>query len=45
MAALRRADCLFVGSSRAHKQVETNNILAALRKGVDGELEGLGMCS
>lgn len=33
-----KADCLFVGKllSCAHKQVETNNILAALREGVDG---------
>lgn len=38
---------LFVclGSSRAHKQVETNNILAALREGVDGKPGGLGVCS
>lgn len=35
----RKADCLFVGSfwCCAHKQVETNNILAALRERADGE--------
>ena len=45
MAALGRADCLFVGSSQAHKQVKTNNILAALRQGVDGEPRELDVCS
>lgn len=40
----RKADCLFVGSfwCCAHKQVETNNILAALRERVDGEGGGEG---
>ena len=40
----RKADCLFVGSfwCCAHKQVETNNILAALRERVDGERGGEG---
>lgn len=36
-----KADCLFVGSFWcAHKQVETNNILAALRERADGEPTG-----
>lgn len=49
--AARKADCLFVGRAcagcRARKQVETNNILAALRERVDvgggrGEEDGGG---
>lgn len=41
----RKADCLFVGSfwCCAHKQVETNNILAALRERV-GEGGGDSGC-
>lgn len=37
--------CLSGAFFRAHKQVETNNILAALREGVDGEPGGFDVCS
>lgn len=43
--ALRKADYLFVGGSREHKQVETNNILAALRERVDDDTGELSVCS